>query len=409
MHSSSNTTDLSNTSQQELVQYTQPLYANAPPKPRRLTDGYSSPTSELLDRYGNESKYALQQSHHCHAQPNLMTRSILKSPVNICANPQIHPDYLPEFVQQQMFNKRLHISDENSSLIKENNAERRTPDTYGRSKLNSSQKSYPSDYEDVYTEHCIYKRPLSPISYKDDNRVNSSTRPFTAVIMRDSKDNTIYAPFQRFQKKPNSIPRPHSADFLEYEGKRQDLNVIVRQPRPKSSLDINKHTNDNYFYTEERYAEKMRKSTQYLPKISKYSNTQNEHEVNQQKLQNTIPLIRSTNPFLNSNDTNIYPREQLPLRSRSVLSDSSLLKEVDMEQFNKDINNTEFQTKNDQFYKYNDNMHRLTRDTEQFTRSASARLTQNCNQFDGRSVNRDGERKVRIHKRILYIFLIKCL
>lgn len=72
------------------------------------------------------------------------------------------------------------------------------------------------------------------------------------------------------------MPRPHSADFLEYESKNEILNKSVparnvseapRQPqRPKSSLDINSSydpSSDRY-YSEESYAEKMRQSAIYL-------------------------------------------------------------------------------------------------------------------------------------------------
>lgn len=72
------------------------------------------------------------------------------------------------------------------------------------------------------------------------------------------------------------MPRPHSADFLEYESKAEMLNKIApartaydsyKEPqRPKSSLDINSYydpSSDRY-YSEESYAEKMRQSAQYL-------------------------------------------------------------------------------------------------------------------------------------------------
>lgn len=72
------------------------------------------------------------------------------------------------------------------------------------------------------------------------------------------------------------VPRPHSADFLEYESKvfPYDDNCIDRYttqaprqpPRPKSSLDINygNEYNDSYYYSEASYAEKMRQSAHYL-------------------------------------------------------------------------------------------------------------------------------------------------
>lgn len=66
-----------------------------------------------------------------------------------------------------------------------------------------------------------------------------------------------------------AVPRPHSADFLEYEARNPDTSrlqpEITRAPRPKSSLDINR-TPDSYYYSEASYAEKMRQSALYLQK-----------------------------------------------------------------------------------------------------------------------------------------------
>lgn len=81
-----------------------------------------------------------------------------------------------------------------------------------------------------------------------------------------------------FYQQPKPMPpRPRSADFLEYESKKQmrkmaqmgggDMNDPFsshRLPsRPKSSLDINSSV-DNYYYSEASYAAKMRQSAQYL-------------------------------------------------------------------------------------------------------------------------------------------------
>lgn len=68
------------------------------------------------------------------------------------------------------------------------------------------------------------------------------------------------------QPRTQPPPRPHSADFLEYEATRkphqqmppqceESLNQQRRPQRPKSSLDIvtpSDATNDGYFYSEER-------------------------------------------------------------------------------------------------------------------------------------------------------------
>lgn len=75
--------------------------------------------------------------------------------------------------------------------------------------------------------------------------------------------------FQNVRQLPNVVPRPHSADFLEFEMKQSSntLNAIHQQPRPKSSLDItqpNSTLPDSYYYSKESYAEKMRKSSLYV-------------------------------------------------------------------------------------------------------------------------------------------------
>ena len=76
----------------------------------------------------------------------------------------------------------------------------------------------------------------------------------------------VSAPIMR-QPRVQPPPRPHSADFLDYEANRRpDQQTLIqsdspqnqsrRPQRPKSSLDIvnpsDTVANDNYFYSEER-------------------------------------------------------------------------------------------------------------------------------------------------------------
>lgn len=69
----------------------------------------------------------------------------------------------------------------------------------------------------------------------------------------------------------SSVARPHSADFLEYEARNPVTTRMkaepAQAPRPKSSLDINR-AQDNVYYSEASYAEKMRQSALYLQKQS---------------------------------------------------------------------------------------------------------------------------------------------
>lgn len=415
MHSSSNTTDLSNQSQQELSQYNQPLYANAPPKPRRLNDGFSSPSPDVLDRYANQQYY-----HHAKSP-------IIKSPYNYS-----HSMPLPQQIQPEHM---LHQPNRSTKLVPHDytynttreynvpqNSERRTPDTYGRSKLNPSKTRQQIDYEDVYIDQTMYKRPLSPIAYnhavkKNNLIINPAYRTYTPVNMLGPKDVPQYGEQQttsQLRKSPTTITRPHSADFLEYEFNHRQTNPIILNklhPRPKSSLDINRNTNDcdNYFYSEERYAEKMRKSAQYLQNMPI---RQANDFLLQQKVTPTIrysqneptfPLIRSNTQPLNYNNLQLNNTMHVghqPVRSRSVLSEGSLSKELDVdirdstEHLERESISPGFASGPNSAYMM---AHRGSRIGDQFNRSASARLSQNDTDeqnMDGTQIHRDGDRKV---------------
>lgn len=83
----------------------------------------------------------------------------------------------------------------------------------------------------------------------------------------EKKNGSVFdsVPIMR-QPRAQPPPRPHSADFLEYEAIRkpqqqmppqceESVNQQRRPQRPKSSLDIvtpSDAANDGYFYSEER-------------------------------------------------------------------------------------------------------------------------------------------------------------
>ncbi|KAG7309321.1 hypothetical protein JYU34_005266 [Plutella xylostella] len=173
----------------------------------------------------------------------------------------------------------------NPSLNERLLIERRTPDAYGRSTAMSSyNRSKVGDYEDVYaygTENeygRAYSKPTSPP--QSQARDGQQQEPANTNVYTQEK--TFSGPSVLRRKKMQSsgitppVPRPHSADFLEYESKNDMLNKTMpsrsmndppKQPqRPKSSLDINSFydpSSDRY-YSEESYAEKMRQSALYL-------------------------------------------------------------------------------------------------------------------------------------------------
>lgn len=236
-HSSSSTTDLSNPSQIERNQFNQPLYANAPPKPRRLNDGFSSPSPDVLDRYPNT-----QYIEALHGN-----RSLAKSPISIYGQQIVNPQMAqPEYYSHNRpkDNSREYMftpTGEPRSTIPD--TERRTPDTYGRSKLHPTKFRHPTDYEDIYNDQSMYKRPLSPIAYthvikKNNPPLNPAYRAYTPVNMLGPTDIVQYAPAQ-MRKSPSCIARPHSADFLEYEINHRQPNVAVltrQQPRDRKSV-----------------------------------------------------------------------------------------------------------------------------------------------------------------------------
>lgn len=194
-------------------QIPQPLYENAPPKPRRVSDSNSYPQYRCVPDHQTPQKY----SHI------------------IYANEQPYPQ---------------------SGMM-----ERRTPDTYGRSgydpmRLKMSVGS--ADYEDIYGKNDLYQPPQSPLAYTHVRNPNPVPR-FDATKREYRPVNIEPRPQRR-----EVIARPHSVDFLE-RGEYHERNVYQPE-RPKSSLDINQRIqyNENDFYSEQDYANKMRQSAMYL-------------------------------------------------------------------------------------------------------------------------------------------------
>ncbi|XP_023289885.1 serine/arginine repetitive matrix protein 2 isoform X1 [Orussus abietinus] len=239
----------------------QPVYANAPPKPRRLTDGsndYSTPSPDPDYRRSPVS-------------PDV--RVAAKSP--IAEYERNGPVYVASTRMPGAL--RTDRSGLNYGYGQVQSTERRTPDTYGRSaKPRGSRPS--GDYEDVYAGPQLYQRPAGPVGY-----TKAPTPAPIPIPGYGQQHPQMYVPApsngQPRQVRVQPPPRPHSADFLEYEATRrphqqvptfaEDLSTQQRRPqRPKSSLDIvnpsDVSPSDGYFYSEERYAAQMRQSAVYL-------------------------------------------------------------------------------------------------------------------------------------------------
>nr|XP_018897235.1 PREDICTED: uncharacterized protein LOC109030629 isoform X1 [Bemisia tabaci] len=219
----------------------QPLYANAPPKPRRLNNEASPERSP--EENGRISRMAAQPQEY----------------------PRMHnynrPNTLP-----------------NAHLF--NNSERRTPDTYGRSYATAPSAHKPSgvkkfDYEDVY-----HNNQENSVYVSNKNMINSQIAQSQMAVHYRKRPHNVISPTQK-----RYPPRPHSADFLEYDARKYEMQngvqspaefpgtcyanqgVISTQPRrPKSSLDIINTSDflDYHHWSEESYAQKMRQSALYV-------------------------------------------------------------------------------------------------------------------------------------------------
>lgn len=131
----------------------QPIYANAPPKPRRLTDGsneYSTPSPSPDYRKSPVS-------------PDVTVTS--KSPMS---------DYERN---NTIYGTRMNQPSQHQSLRTDKSGlnygygqiaqptERRTPDTYGRSAKPRTSSRGNGDYEELYGTPPLYQRPAGPVGY----------------------------------------------------------------------------------------------------------------------------------------------------------------------------------------------------------------------------------------------------
>lgn len=304
----------------------QPLYANAPPKPRRATDcGYSSPSPEnAMDQYGHmrqvrqdpiygyKQQSAVQQQQQ-QQPPPVINRSSAKTPDPILMQRMQQmrldqnkspsalkspPSTLPHrsALEQEQYMQKLMLHQQqlqqqqkylaNTMPLVYNNNERRTPDTYGP----SARRQF-GDYEDIYQlgknggqvmpqiaqqqqpVDMAYRRPMSPTKYDNNIQIPPMPQRYTPNFLEQQPSNNHQQVSMR--NKPSlSMARPHSADFLEYEARNPVTTRMkaepAQAPRPKSSLDINR-SQDNVYYSESNYAEKMRQSASYLQKQAAYT------------------------------------------------------------------------------------------------------------------------------------------
>ncbi|XP_068082968.1 uncharacterized protein kmr [Anabrus simplex] len=406
-----------NPQQQAEGGYHQPLYANAPPKPRRLTnelDDYGTPTPDLTPERrlddalsGKASNPQEDKLKHVNyepriAQPQEPMGSVIRNDRG-GIDARYHYHMPAEQHQQRMHGapaqqpQMMQASGNIAQVVP--NTERRTPDTYGRSNSTTPAPVVPGkplvcvpgvvksggDYEDVYNTAEASRHGMGEVTYAPMYRRSSSSQvayikgagPTLSVhqqpqnyvvgsgghadnhavpqaggqfIHAGQQQQQIYAPYRYASNMPSQTPqqqsvpvphphqhqhqhqhqqhpqhqhqhqsvpqsrqhnprssrhppRPHSADFLEYDSRRyyqqqayqqhslphphreqisrdhslhnmsdktyvDQQGKVVRLPRPKSSLDVMPSSDplqtDSYYYSEESYAQKMRQSASYV-------------------------------------------------------------------------------------------------------------------------------------------------
>ncbi|XP_017752141.1 PREDICTED: uncharacterized protein LOC108545174 isoform X2 [Eufriesea mexicana] len=274
----------------------QPIYANAPPKPRRLTDGsteYSTPSPDPDYRKSPVS-------------PDVTVTS--KSPMSdYDRGSMIYGTRMSQPSQQSLRTDKSGLNYGYSQV----QAERRTPDMYGRSAAKPRSGRGNGDYEEVYGAPQLYQRPAGPVGYTKGSSPAPIPIPLYAQ-QHQQYQQQIHSPVTPSnmpimrQPRAQPPPRPHSADFLEYEATRkpqqqippqceESLNQQRRPQRPKSSLDIvtpSDATNDGYFYSEERYAAQMRQSAVYLHQTPQHHQQQRNQSLSRATMPSKATGIR---------------------------------------------------------------------------------------------------------------------
>lgn len=249
---------------------------------------------------------------------------------------------------------------------------------------------------------------------------------FHEIFLFQTQEKTFSGPSVLRRKKMQSsgiqppVPRPHSADFLEYESK-NDLNKTMptraynppKQPqRPKSSLDINSYydpSSDRY-YSEESYAEKMRQSAQYLqqqqqglgPKniqipLAKYASGLAEkqlHSAYQQSLNNNYETEFALNRT-NQDKVNYASK----YNDLEAINSNWTLKEKGLESQKEHLNRSgSVMSNGSNLSGYTKEISRFDPTSDGFSRSLSARLPSTA-------VEKEGEKKVQ-QVLMLTLFLI---
>ena len=246
----------------------QPLYANAPPKPRRLNTSRDSPSPEPSPDRGHQQfsphkqQFASQQHHFSPQQHQFSPQQQQQQ------QQQFSPTHQQQFSPQQ-FSPQQQFPHNNSQFPQnfpffpaggqagspESEAglgplrhrlpqERRTPEAYGRSRFEAAGRGWAGQHKEY--EEVLQQQQ----QWEEAELARYTARPA-----------------------PPRVPRPHSADFLEYErtnpappAARPAPGPRTQPQRPKSCIGEKVRQDD--FWSEEVYAQKMRESSRSASRAS---------------------------------------------------------------------------------------------------------------------------------------------
>ncbi|KAI4487873.1 hypothetical protein M0802_011761 [Mischocyttarus mexicanus] len=281
-------------------------------------------------QYGQSSSSQHQHPQYCfteHLVSQQLQQAFRRSPVSpdvtiTSKSPISDYDrnsviYATRMSQPSQQSLRTDKSGLNYGYCQGQSTERRTPDTYGRSAKPRPNRGN-GDYEEVYGIPQLYQRPAGPIvGYTKATAPAPIPIPTYAQHQQMQQQQQLHSPVT-----PPNVPiirqpvahqlpppRPHSADFLEYEATRrpQQQNPVQKEgstsqqkrpQRPKSSLDIinpSDATNDGYYYSEERYAAQMRQSAVYLHQTPQHHQQQRNQSLSRATVPSKLPTVHDRN------------------------------------------------------------------------------------------------------------------
>ncbi len=278
----------------------QPLYVNAPPKPRRTAECWENYCDNRNNSAQSDKNHEYVISKGRHFSCSYAKTSSGAEARYTSEGYRTTPPSTPSFQRQQQKPSPLPLHNDAVSF-----------------RSSKAPRCAVSDYEELYTS-------------ATGGQQMAEIAGIRFVASSPSRRNKSVS-----SRNPELGNRPHSVDFLQSPSKCirsfenvDDLNLSRRKAvegddsvaplhaplsRPKSSTDV---VTDNFHWSEEQYAESMRKSAQYLIPI-----TNQPHLIRNIVANTKFPSSRKANlrdacPVITSTDQSISNEEYVDNRSK---------------------------------------------------------------------------------------------